>query len=84
MTQSSTASSKNSSSIYTWRAPRAFLMPMILVRSLTDTNMILAMPKPPTRMEKRPMKRPARLTKMKREEILSVIMLIWLMAKLSS
>ena len=39
-------------------APRAFCIPIILVLSFTDTNIIFAIPKPPTRIEKPPIIHP--------------------------
>jgi len=39
-------------------APSDFCIPMMLVRSFTETNIMLAMPKPPTSMEKPPITQP--------------------------
>jgi len=41
--------------------PIAFFSPIILVLSLTETNMILATPKPPTSKAKKAIKQPPRL-----------------------
>ena len=40
-------------------APKDFCRPMIGTLSLTDTNIILAIPKPPTKIEKLPIIQPA-------------------------
>jgi hypothetical protein len=44
----------------------AFFSPIILVLSLTETNMILATPKPPTSKAKKAIKQPPRLILVKR------------------
>ena len=53
-----TDSIRNSDKMVNLRAPMAFLTPIKRVRSLTDTNIIFAMPKLPTISEKKPMIQP--------------------------
>ena len=53
-----TASNRNWNKIKRFFAPNDFWIPIKLVRSLTETNMILAIPKPPTKkiFDKKPSK----------------------------
>jgi len=53
-----TDSTKNSERIAVDVAPIAFLTPINVVLSLTETNMILAMPKLPTTKENKPINQP--------------------------
>ena len=57
-TQSVTASNKNWMRMKVFLAPMAFWTPMILVRSRTETNMMFAMLKHPTRMANMAMNHP--------------------------
>ena len=54
-----TDSNKNCMRIKLFFAPNAFCIPISLVRSFTETNMIFAIPNPPTKMEKPPITQPA-------------------------
>ena len=49
---------RNSSRMNDRLAPIDFLIPIIVVLSLTDTNIILAIPNPPTSSEKPPITHP--------------------------
>ena len=61
MTQSMMASIKNSINMIYLLAPNAFLIPMILVRSFTETNIIFATLNIPTTSANSPMMKPAML-----------------------
>ena len=77
-----TASIRNSDNMADFLAPIAFLSPMIFVRSFTDTNIIFAIPKPPTSREKNAIIAPTASIVAKRLLSLSVIWLSLLMLKL--
>ena len=65
-------------------APSDFWMPMMLVRSRTETNIIFAIPNPPTRIENDPMTQPAIPMISKVAPIKLTIASGWFMAKFSS
>jgi hypothetical protein len=57
-----TASVKNCVRMKIFFAPKAFCMPMSDVLSFTETNIIFAIPNPPTIIEKPPITQPASLS----------------------